>query len=101
MNNQTSIGPELIPIARRLICYESPEYTLANPRLFLLYVMTHGTDVDLLSVKRVFDDADFRDALQNAPPGIMDVRSWHYWHVVLRLTPVPPMPKRRIPSDSL
>ncbi len=101
MNRETSINPELVPIARRLVWHESPEYVLGNPRLFLAYVMTRGTSVDLLAVKRTFGDEDFRDALQNAPPGIMDVRSWHYWHVVLGITVVPPLPERRIPGVSL
>ncbi|MDQ2950457.1 MAG: hypothetical protein M3Y27_31710 [Acidobacteriota bacterium] len=100
MNAETSSNLQLVPIARRLVWYESPEYVLANPRLFLVYVMTHGTNVDLLAVTQTFDDEDFRDALKNAPPGVMDVRSWHYWHLVLGITPVPPLPKRHIVCDS-
>ena len=40
---------------------------------------------------------DFRDALEHAPPGIMDERSWAYWNVVTGRYPVPPMPRRFIP----
>ena len=60
-------------------------------------VEDHGEVTD--EEAALLGDEDFRDALENAPPGVMDVRSWHYWHVVLGITPVPPFPKRRIVCD--
>ena len=41
-------------------------------------------------------DADFREALENAPPGIMDARSWAYWNSKMGCYPAPPLPKRML-----
>jgi hypothetical protein len=41
---------------------------------------------------------DFREALEHAPPGIFDERSWNYWHLMTGRHPPPPMPKRVIPD---
>jgi hypothetical protein len=40
---------------------------------------------------------DFREALEHAPPGIMDERSWAYWNAMTGCYPAPPMPRREIP----
>jgi hypothetical protein len=43
-------------------------------------------------------EADFREALDKAPPGIIDPRSWAYWNLVIAgRYPPPPMPVRVIP----
>jgi len=31
-------------------------------------------------IRQYADDADFREALDKAPPGIIDARSWAYWN---------------------
>lgn len=33
-------------------------------------------------------------ALDHAPPGILDPRSWAYWNVLADRYPPPPMPRR-------
>jgi len=53
---------------------------------------------DLRLVLERYGQAAFREALQSAPPGLFDERSWHYWHHRLRLLPVPPLPQRLIPK---
>ena len=60
--------------------------------------MTYGTADEIAVVRRYLDLDDFREALEQAPPGIMDERSWAYWNVVTGRYPVPPMPKRVIPE---
>lgn len=42
-------------------------------------------------------DEDLREALDRAPPGIFDPRSWSYWHLVLDRWPPPPLPERKLP----
>jgi hypothetical protein len=39
-------------------------------------------------------DEDLREALRNAPPGIIDARSLAYWYLMLDVEPVPPLPVR-------
>jgi hypothetical protein len=43
-------------------------------------------------------EADSREALDKAPPGIIDPRSWAYWNLTIAgRYPPPPMPRRVIP----
>jgi hypothetical protein len=53
---------------------------------------------DVAVVRRYLDLGDFREALERAPPGIIDERSWAYWNTVTGRYPIPPMPRRVIPD---
>jgi hypothetical protein len=88
---------DLLSLAPRIIWFEAPERALADPIRFLTYVMTYGTLDELAVIRRYASMADFREALEQAPPGIMDERSWAYWNVMSGRYPVPPMPRRVIP----
>jgi hypothetical protein len=88
---------DLLNLAPRVIWFEPPEQALAEPVRFLAYVMTYGTVQDIAVVRRYVELGDFREALDHAPPGIMDERSWAYWNVMTGRYPVPPMPQRMIP----
>ncbi len=90
-------SPGLLSIARRLIWWMPPEESLEYPTRFLAQVMTLGTWDDVQIVRREFGDGRLREVLLDAPPGVFDQRSWHYWHHVFGLQPVPPLPRRRIP----
>jgi hypothetical protein len=91
-------NPDLLHVAPRVIWFESAEQALADPVRFLAYVMTYGTVQDINVVRRYLGPNDFREALEHAPPGIIDARSWAYWNTVVGRLPVPPMPRRIIPS---
>jgi hypothetical protein len=71
---------------------------LADPVRFLAYLMTYGTIRDIAVVRRHLALDDFPEALERAPPGIIDERSWAYWNVMTGRYPVPPMPRRAIPG---
>jgi len=47
-------------------------------------------------LRRYLTDADIRDALAAAPPGIIGPRSWAYWHARLGRVPGPPLPTRAL-----
>jgi hypothetical protein len=91
-------NPDLLTVARRVIWFEPPEQALADPVRFLAYLMTYGTLADLAVVHRYLDLADFREALEHAPAGIIDERSWAYWNAMVDRYPAPPMPRRVIPG---
>ena len=88
---------ELLNVAKHVIWFEPPERALADPVRFLTYLMTYGTADEIEVVRRYLDLDDFRAALEQAPPGIMDERSWAYWNVMTGRDPIPPMPQRVIP----
>lgn len=88
---------DLLSLAPRVIWFEPPQRALAEPVRFLAYVMTYGTLEDLAVIRRYVQLEEFREALEQAPPGIMDARSWAYWNAMTGRYPVPPMPRRVIP----
>lgn len=87
---------ELKAVARRVVWFKPPEEVLEDKTHFLAHVMTYGTVEDVVTAKKHFSAAEFRAALENAPAGVFDPRSWAYWNTVLGRVPVPPLPKRRL-----
>ena len=67
---------ELLSLALHVIWFEPPAQALAEPIRFLTYVTTYGTLQELAVVRRYVGLDDFREALEQAPPGVMDERSW-------------------------
>jgi hypothetical protein len=92
---------DLLRVATRVVWFEPPERTLADPVRFLTYVMTYGTTEEIAVIRNYLQLDDFREVLEHAPPGIIDERSWAYWNVVAGRYPVPPMPRRMIPATRL
>jgi hypothetical protein len=88
---------DLLRVARRVMWFEPPERALAEPVRFLAYFMTYGTVEDVAVVQRYVSQDDFREALDHAPAGIIDKRSWAYWNAMAGRYPAPPMPRRVIP----
>jgi hypothetical protein len=84
-------------IARRVIWFDSPEKALANPVRFMAYAFTYAMHRDMKVLRSLLSDDALREALRTAPPGIIDPRSWAYWHSKLGLWPPPPMPRRVLP----
>lgn len=87
--------PELLAVAERVVWFKPPRETLAHPVHFLAHLMTYGTVEDLRAVDGVIGPNEFLEALDNAPPGVIDARSWAYWNLRYRHSPAPPLPTRR------
>ena len=83
-------------VAKRLFSWKSPAEALSDQHRFLAQVMTYGTIQDLSTTLRYYPKSALREVLDNAPPGVFDIRSWHYWHLVFGISPVPELPKRRL-----
>ena len=91
-----SADPTLAEIAARYVWWQPAEVTLARPAHFLCQLMTLGTADDVRTVRRLLGDPAFIDALKHAPPGLMDPKSWTYWHLFYGRQPPPP-PVRPLP----
>ena len=89
------VNGETEAIARRVVWFESPEAALADPVRLMAYAMARATHEDMRVLRRYVSDDDFREALDKAPPGIIDPRSWAYWNNKFGRYPAPPMPVRR------
>jgi hypothetical protein len=88
------ITPQTIEAARRIIWFEEPEKALADPIRFLAYAMTYALHADMQVIRKYVSDDEIRQALDCAPPGIIDPRSWSYWNLKMGRFPPPPMRKR-------
>jgi hypothetical protein len=92
------LTPEICAIAQRVIWFEAPNQALAITPRFLAYGMTYGNHADIEIVRQHRLDDEQREALDQAPPGIFDPRSWAYWNLKLGRYPTPPMPERLLPE---
>jgi len=87
--------PELLAVAERVVWFKAPSEALADPIHFLAHVMTYGSVEDLRAVEGFVGQREYREALENAPPGVFDSRSWAYWNLKCGCLPIPPLPVRR------
>jgi hypothetical protein len=88
------LNPETEAVARRVIWFEEPAEALEDPIRFMAYAMKYATHEDMKALRRYVSDEDFREALDKAPPGIIDPRSWAYWNNKMGRYPALPLPKR-------
>jgi hypothetical protein len=88
------LNPETEAVARRVVWFEEPAVALEDPIRFMAYAMASATHEDMQTLRRYVSDDDFREALDKAPPGIIDPRSWAFWNSKLGRYPAPPPPKR-------
>lgn len=94
------MSPESRPVerlAQRLIWWQPPDESLKDPIRLISQVMALGTWEDVVLARQCWTTEDFRQTLQNAPPGVFDKRSWSYWHRLLGFPSIPPLPKRKLP----
>ncbi len=90
---------EFQAVARRVIWFEEPKQAVCDPVRFIAYAMTYAAYEDMKAIRKHFSDDDLREALQKAPPGIIDPRSWSYWHIKLGQYPAPEMPTRNFTDE--
>ena len=86
--------PQTLEAARRIVWFEEPERVLADPIRFMAYAMARALPGDMRLIRRYVSDDEFREALDRAPPGIIDPRSWAYWNLRIGRFPPPPLPTR-------
>lgn len=90
------LTPETASLARRVVWFEKPEEALADTVRLAAYAFARATHEDMKLLRAFLNDDDLREALDHAPPGVIDPRSWAYWNLKLGRVPAPPMPKREL-----
>lgn len=88
-------APDLLVVAEKTVWFKEPAAALANPAHFIAHVLTYGTHADVKVLRQHVNDDELREALDRAPPGVFDGRSWAYWNLKVGRYPTPPMPQRR------
>jgi hypothetical protein len=89
------LNEETTAIAAQVVWFESPSEALSDPVRFMAYAMTYSMHEHMRVLRHYVSDDDFREALDRAPPGIIDARSWAYWNSKMGRYPPPPLPVRR------
>jgi len=84
-------------VGSQIRLWEEPEAATRRPTLLLCQLMQLGTWEDVKQARRFFGDAAFKQALESAPPGVLDAKSWHYWHLFFGLT-LRERPQRSLPG---
>ena len=92
---------DLRRVARRCVWFKPPEEAAACPEHFVAHVLTFGTHEDVKALRRQFSDAELIEAMDNAPGGVFDARSWAYWNLILGRAEAPAMPRRAFGRDGL
>ena len=91
------VNQRTLALARRLVWFEPPEQALSDATRFLAYAFAYARAYEMDALREWVDDTQLRTALRDAPPGIIDPRSWAYWHLMLDLAPGP-QPQRVLPQ---
>lgn len=90
------LTPALRRAAERCVWYESPERAVAHPARLVAHILTFGGIEDVSALRAQYSDDDLREALDAAPAGVFDARSWAYWNLVVGRYATPPLPERRL-----
>lgn len=86
--------PELLRAAKRIVWFKQPEEALDNPVELLAHAMKHATDKDMALLLEHVGESGLREAIEGAPAGVIDARSWSYWNAKIGRFPAPPAPER-------
>jgi hypothetical protein len=74
------LWPQLARMAKRVFWWGKPEDWLADAIRFAAQVMTYGDWTDTCTTLKLLGEPLFRQVLENAPPGVFDLKSWTYRH---------------------
>ena len=86
--------PQFLHAAKRIVWFKPPAEALDNPIELLAYAMNASTDEDMALLLDHIGEGGLREAIDHAPPGIMDARSWSYWNAKIGRFPAPQAPQR-------
>ncbi len=87
--------PEWVRIASRMVWWDTPDRVLAREDDFLRRVMALGNLADVNYIENTYGPDRLRRTLRTASVGILDPRSWHYWHHRLGRGAAGPLPSRQ------
>jgi len=92
-----ALTPALREAAARCVWFKTPEEAIDSPGELAAHILTYGLLPDFDALTEQLTAEDLREALDVAPPGIFDARSWAYWNLMVGRDEPPPMPERTIP----
>lgn len=87
---------DVLRVAQHVVWFKPPREAICDTAHFLAHVMTYGTIEDVNVIRRHLSLDAFRQALEDAPAGVFDRRSWAYWNLVCGRDPESAMPQRQL-----
>ena len=90
--------PELLAVAERTVWFKPPAEAIADTAHFIAHVLTYGMPDDVKTMRQYLSANELRTAVESAPPGVFDERSWSYWNAVIGKFDTPPLPVRNFPD---
>jgi hypothetical protein len=66
-------------LARRLMWFAEQAEALFDPVRFVAHALARATHEDMKVLRAFLTGDDLREALDHAPLGTIDPRSWAYW----------------------
>ena len=101
---ETNAPPTTLPerddlrrVASRVFWWLTPGEAMADRLRFAAQVMTMRTWDDVQTARSALGEQSFRQVLLAAPAGVFDARSWAYWHSYFGISPIPALPRRKLP----
>jgi hypothetical protein len=88
--------PPFLRAAKRINWLKPPEQALEQPIELMAFAMRQATDEDMALLLDHVGIDGLREALDHAPAGIIDPRSWAYWNARAGRYPALPMPMRSL-----
>ena len=83
---------ELEAVARRTVWFKPPAEAIESPIHFIAHVLTYGTHEDVVTLRKYISDDELAEAVEHAPAGIFDPRSWAYWNLKIGRYTAPALP---------
>jgi len=91
----TRADKRLTKIAKSYIWWKTPKETLSDPIFFIAHVMNLATWEDAMYVLKKYRRNNFLQTIKMVSPGILNPKSWYFWHRWLGVVPSP-YPKRKM-----
>lgn len=89
--------PEMRELATRLVWFRTPEEALSHPIELVTYALQYASTKDMHIIITAIGKDGLIEAIDHATPGVVSLRSWAYWNLVIGRTPTPPLPVRTFP----
>jgi hypothetical protein len=77
MSHSRARRPSWTP-PKRIVWFKPPEQAVDTPIELMAYAMRHATDLGTALLLAHIGAGGLREAIDNAPSGIIDARSWSY-----------------------
>ena len=89
-----NLTEEMRKAIEKCVWFEAPETAIEDTPRLVAYILTHGMPEDVKALRQQLSDDEIKQALDEAPPGIYDPRSWAYWNLMVGRFEPPELPKR-------